>query len=1264
MIKKLLMALVVFSFLIGSMAFAGPDYKDGSMVGGVFKLDEVPSVPVTPLKPAADTCDWQDWQCSAPFSIYLNAYGGVFTSACVRFSPTTAEQCTLDEAAFYIYDGTGFGYPLTGDLVVTVWGEDPAFPDYPDEFNTPLYQTVIDSADLVYYPNANYVTIPGVTFQGEDIFVDVEPVDVNSPLFIMGEENLTTCASSPGSCTSEVTGRSLSYYTTYGYRVFLSACGGTEAVNYSILAHICCEIPTYSCPGNQEWPTFQKDYARSGYTTNTLGDLTNFRKLWEFQGDFYITWGHPIIADELVYVAFYDQLVCLDLYTGSLVWSTLTNTDYAAFMQAPAQSIRVTPTFEDGKLYFGTGAASFQQGFVCADAYTGDTIWVRHPATGDPLEGGQYSGETKYSTSVIVGDYVYFGTTFGFAYGLDKLTGDTYWYGSLPLGMFYSPSTDGTDIFVATSDGGAGTGDAMVYRLDGAGDGAGGMSILASWGGYDDAAGTAEYWFTCPVYSADEDALYVNGALPEGMGLGTNGVNEGLLMKLNASDLTPIWPGWNLTMDPQFVTPTLMPYPWETINVGGGPAGTSIYYFSTNASLASTRQFTFGGSLTWSGMYDAYYDPFGFFWDIQDNSMAATCDPYLFAGYTLDGWWRIINPNNGDVALKYHFSDYVLGNALAEYADKDYVITTTFASAYGNGYGKVFCFDIGPDRPRLNVPELTVTLPSVSFLDPDPQYRSADLFENIGSADMNYTITLDDGAKMVDVAGNGGLTKYAQDLKNSMVNRQAALDEGVALNLDKSRDNYVSQGAPDFVTIPAGDETGILAPGAMLNQEFTLTPSMMTRGNNPFYVLVDTDDPDYNPEDDSPYPHADPQEIITVVAVKGYDFCDGYVNFGTGTNTAYFTNAGWQNNAGSPSDAFMIDDYEAFLYHHSFFYAYEEAHIAWQEEAGNGINHFEPNSACTAGSWTEDLYASDGSSVVVNGDVFSATWIDSLKDKTTGEFDPFATIGMEMTINAYGGFDDAFANFTYTYFELQNRGNDPLPADLYWGAWADWDVASYLANVGVGMVEDGLSAYRIYDNTAPNFQYGIGTVPLAGNIYPAGDPTTGAYNSVQIANDPYVYDNICVDSLWNTVDECAAFTDCYYPGTELGVNPGQDMSAIITGGKIPNTITGNQATFKGGFVMFGFTDAASPQADITEVMNFANKFAGFGRGDVNNDNVVNIVDLCLLNSYVNCGGNPPYPFVYLGDVDGVAGIDQADVDYLFNYLFMGGDMPIGDWIVR
>ena len=81
-------------------------------------------------------------------------------------------------------------------------------------------------------------------------------------------------------------------------------------------------------------------------------------------------------------------------------------------------------------------------------------------------------------------------------------------------------------------------------------------------------------------------------------------------------------------------------------------------------------------------------------------------------------------------------------------------------------------------------------------------------------------------------------------------------------------------------------------------------------------------------------------------------------------------------------------------------------------------------------------------------------------------------------------------------------------------------------------------------------------------------------------------------------------------------------------------------------------------------MCFANKFAGFGRGDVNNDCVINLVDLCLLNAYVNCGGQEPYPFEYLGDIDGNPGIDNGDVTYLFNYLFMGGPLPIGDWVVR
>jgi len=436
---------------------------------------------------------------------------------------------------------------------------------------------------------------------------------------------------------------------------------------------------------------------------------------------------------------------------------------------------------------------------------------------------------------------------------------------------------------------------------------------------------------------------------------------------------------------------------------------------------------------------------------------------------------------------------------------------------------------------------------------------------------------------------------------------------------------------------------------------------LMNRGQNAFQVTIDTDDPDYYPEVDETYPHSTPQEEITVVAIKGYDFCDGYVYFGSAaTNLSYCTNAGYMVANGAPSDGFEIDGEAAFSYHHTFFYGYEQGHIAWLDEAAN-INGFEPNSLCDETSFSADIYGPTGLDRTISGDRFGASFIDSLKDPITGEFLPAATIGMEMFIKAYGGHDDLFYNFKYIYCELTNRGSDPIPADLYWGAYSDWDVADYGANVGVGMIGDGASAYRMFDNTAPTYQYGCGAVPMAGNLYTDGTPTLGAYGTFQIANDPVVYDGLITDSLFTFIDNCPPYTDCYYPGTEVGVNPGQDMSAILVAGK--QFVDGN-ATIKSGIVVYGFNDAASPAADVTNLMNFANKFAGFGRGDVNDDNVVNILDLCVLNCYVSGCGCYPYPFLYLGDVNADGTIDQADVDYLFNYLFMGGPLPMGDWVVR
>ena len=40
------------------------------------------------------------------------------------------------------------------------------------------------------------------------------------------------------------------------------------------------------------------------------------------------------------------------------------------------------------------------------------------------------------------------------------------------------------------------------------------------------------------------------------------------------------------------------------------------------------------------------------------------------------------------------------------------------------------------------------------------------------------------------------------------------------------------------------------------------------------------------------------------------------------------------------------------------------------------------------------------------------------------------------------------------------------------------------------------------------------------------------------------------------------------------------------------------------------------QRKSTIIQNFANKFAGFGRGDVNNDDVINLLDLVRLANWI------------------------------------------------
>jgi hypothetical protein len=88
----------------------------------------------------------------------------------------------------------------------------------------------------------------------------------------------------------------------------------------------------------------------------------------------------------------------------------------------------------------------------------------------------------------------------------------------------------------------------------------------------------------------------------------------------------------------------------------------------------------------------------------------------------------------------------------------------------------------------------------------------------------------------------------------------------------------------------------------------------------------------------------------------------------------------------------------------------------------------------------------------------------------------------------------------------------------------------------------------------------------------------------------------------------------------------------------------------------GSNSVSGIEALAVEVAKRAARWAGFARGDVNDDGCVNLADACWLTS-----GNQIYPDTYCGDVNTDGVVDAADRSYLLDYVSGSGPTPKGEW---
>ena len=149
-----------------------------------------------------------------------------------------------------------------------------------------------------------------------------------------------------------------------------------------------------ACAG--DWPMFQHDSRRTGYTEEKVPD--SLELIWSFSG----FGADPAVAKGKVFIASEDfgSIYCLDANTGDVTWS-----------YEIGERLIYSPVVTDGKVFF----CSFEKGNIyCLDEDNGDLIWSYETGSSvgsSPAEGdGKFfvsSGDTIYSLDASTGELIW-----------------------------------------------------------------------------------------------------------------------------------------------------------------------------------------------------------------------------------------------------------------------------------------------------------------------------------------------------------------------------------------------------------------------------------------------------------------------------------------------------------------------------------------------------------------------------------------------------------------------------------------------------------------------------------------------------------------------------------------------------------------------------------------------------------------------------------------------------------------------------------------
>jgi len=633
---------------------------------------------------------------------------------------------------------------------------------------------------------------------------------------------------------------------------------------------------------------------------------------------------------------------------------------------------------------------------------------------------------------------------------------------------------------------------------------------------------------------------------------------------------------------------------------------------------------------------------------------------------------------------------YDMGMAGAIGTDQYGDVHLVFAGYYGNLIDMVK----GVDRPRLEPQTYNATLPVVFGPAASLKDTVPDVFTNTGCAvlhfenvqvdqnsfgqeipafsvrDMGDTPFMDRAAKIADkLQREAYLSKYLRvvdrDVDNILTTREIA--QG------KENMNRAAAGFPPFLNAVLHPKAGdIINPGDTMDLVLDIIQSAINRGPQVFYMLLDTDDPDFFMNDTVRGVE------MSVTLVGGCLIDTTSMFFGVGqANQQVVTNTGRLGTGDWTPHAFSIDGDNASYYQGAYVYGVTTFRIATNTQdwisGGGETDAFislqaDPNwcdndchpyldAGVSLGQYTKDGGATYET---VIGNMVCKSFLDSVQNfggdwsNFGAPFDNDSTMGLYVNSRVVGAYELApsgdpipeLSNLTLEILEFTER-NGATVDNWYFGEIYDCDNG----NDSVG-IDRSISTAWTYNRPAADQAWGHIKIPFGCNYEPILN-TWGTYGASGTPGHGFWGWGIWWDQCYN---DMAAGTGVFMDGN---MSSG-DQEAMVTFAK---KNFGANETLKLGIAHFGLhnlSDATS-SAEIAPLAKLVNKWAGFGRGDVNNDGAINLADIIYLAATVN-GGNGAVPFKHLSDVNADGNINMADVDYLIDYYFGCGPCPVGDWV--